>query len=824
MMNEAYTECRILPAINETFPQFSARPPILEHQHHHLPQLPPPPQTTTSLFQLPIVPQSQTISQQQRQITPVNNLIISPLDLSLRAGVNIVPITPPSTPSPPRKRSRFMMTEEQQHFLWRPHVMGTNSSSSSNTAPQTQADGNTTATATTTNSASVRSPNRVMTTESQNYVSSIYARREELPLFPVQDNEGYETLTQQTFAGRNNAASREALEVGNNFAEIPKSQRSVTMIMDEYRQQPQQQQQHHQLPSMPTIYVDDETIVLTEDEDDEDVDEAREEVNENDGSDEEIDEENETFVSSQGLSEDVETNEAHLHPHHQNHLHHTASSPHSSHNSSSEPRYENKHQSANADDEEEEDPDEDEEYVDILSNDDDDINPLSSKAITMLRLQSQTEMEQELARDGQVLTRNKLVYENEELHNRAVDGLAKLFDRDFQKGNSNNDAGNNNNGKTYIDLTNCTKSPAENPYATRMPGTQDKQEIMITSNSNVPPPPIPPTANGHNPTSSSNHIRPTAYKTHKTERKRMKLRKHMSLDEETISPVSGTIIRKLRDDEELVVRKGDIDPAFNVVEVTEEAKAILASIDNKIGAYLCQLCRTLYDDAFKLAQHRCPRIVHIEYKCSECEKVFNCPANLASHRRWHKPKSELLANSQAKKRQHSERLPTSVGHSPDKNLNDDGIDGIFPCNQCGKTFRRQAYLKKHQTSHQMLENLKSLDIFKNSTTNSTNLHPPVGSHLNAALHSSSRIPNTPLYPSMIPPPRPYPTTRFGPFPFGTPFDHRRFYTLGEFYLSQQLERSSAFQYVQANHLRNLSNVAAGNFASRPTPLVPLPVK
>ncbi|XP_069683201.1 insulinoma-associated protein 1-like [Periplaneta americana] len=174
--------------------------------------------------------------------------------------------------------------------------------------------------------------------------------------------------------------------------------------------------------------------------------------------------------------------------------------------------------------------------------------------------------------------------------------------------------------------------------------------------------------------------------------KKSKAVRRLNFDEDKTSPVSGTIIRELGADEApLVVRKGDIDPAFNVVEVTEEAKAELAKIENRIGAYICRLCRELYEDAFSLAQHRCSRIVHVEYRCPECDKVFNCPANLASHRRWHKPRPH------SKER---EDVGLDLVKRPDPAAPAEGEEPQFPCPACQKRFRRQAYLRKHLASHQ----------------------------------------------------------------------------------------------------------------------------
>lgn len=185
---------------------------------------------------------------------------------------------------------------------------------------------------------------------------------------------------------------------------------------------------------------------------------------------------------------------------------------------------------------------------------------------------------------------------------------------------------------------------------------------------------------------------------------RNKATRKLKFDEETSSPVSGTIIRPLEDitDGSVQYSNGDIDPKYNIVEITEETKAELAAIKNVIGDYVCRLCRIKFDDAFGLARHRCACIVLLEYRCPECGKQFNCPANLASHRRWHKPKkgeSAASGGGAGKKENRNTSNQQAPEKQPASNPKKSGEELAFGCDECGKRFKRAAYLRKHQQTH-----------------------------------------------------------------------------------------------------------------------------
>lgn len=164
-------------------------------------------------------------------------------------------------------------------------------------------------------------------------------------------------------------------------------------------------------------------------------------------------------------------------------------------------------------------------------------------------------------------------------------------------------------------------------------------------------------------------------------------RRPVSRDEVTTSPVLGLRIKE--------------DP-------DEDAKKSSSTSSSPLGGFICQLCKESYPDPLSLAHHKCSRIVRVEYRCTECDKVFSCPANLASHRRWHKPRS-AQGESVSTQPEENKSLPTasSLGMgsretaTPPPHNSDSASDDemSFSCHLCAKKFRRQAYLRKHLALH-----------------------------------------------------------------------------------------------------------------------------
>ncbi|KAI6189576.1 Zinc finger, C2H2 domain and Zinc finger C2H2-type/integrase DNA-binding domain-containing protein [Aphelenchoides bicaudatus] len=191
---------------------------------------------------------------------------------------------------------------------------------------------------------------------------------------------------------------------------------------------------------------------------------------------------------------------------------------------------------------------------------------------------------------------------------------------------------------------------------------------------------------------------------HGAPKKSKALRKLHNADTETKSPVSGMHIKDASEVSADDMSKAcDLDETASCVNVSNETRRKIAEIPNIIGDSACCLCKRKFPDVFVLAMHRCPRIVHEEYKCPECQKVFSCPANLASHRRWHLPR-----NSQ------------------------------IPCNGCSKTFDTKKALREHKCLISSRNSIASTNMSSPTTslTESTDLPASVSpSELFAHMHS-----------------------------------------------------------------------------------------
>uniref|UniRef100_A0ABM5GA51 Insulinoma-associated protein 1 n=1 Tax=Pogona vitticeps TaxID=103695 RepID=A0ABM5GA51_9SAUR len=234
-----------------------------------------------------------------------------------------------------------------------------------------------------------------------------------------------------------------------------------------------------------------------------------------------------------------------------------------------------------------------------------------------------------------------------------------------------------------------------------------------------PPPPQPP------PVPQRSHGSSQGVSKRPQGRKAKAARKLHFEDEVTTSPVLG-----------LRIKEGPPEPASTTTGTTTTTTTAAQQQHQQhqqagsaggprtggaqpLGEFICQLCKEPYPDPLALAQHKCSRIVRVEYRCPECDKLFSCPANLASHRRWHKPRppSGPAAKAKVVSEEPAKGAGGGVGGgsgserdtpSPGSGSSGGGSSGAepegggeeFPCPRCAKRFRRQSALRKHLPIHQ----------------------------------------------------------------------------------------------------------------------------
>lgn len=76
--------------------------------------------------------------------------------------------------------------------------------------------------------------------------------------------------------------------------------------------------------------------------------------------------------------------------------------------------------------------------------------------------------------------------------------------------------------------------------------------------------------------------------------------------------------------------------------------------------------------------------------------MFNCPANLASHRRWHKPRQNGFSNKNVLSSSNNKnKFKNNGAIINDAHRNELQNDG-FMCKDCGKSFRRSVYFILNQ--------------------------------------------------------------------------------------------------------------------------------